>query len=129
MSDLDIILRFELRSEFVDANGVKQHPSVEVVADHIQLGDEQVIATHHGSPTFSSARTDVIGIRVAGHTQSSPPRFTQREGQPWTAEEEELLREMSAEGASAGRMAYELGRQPFEIQKRTSQLDLPRPRP
>jgi hypothetical protein len=128
MSDIDITLWIELRSEYVDTEGVKRHVGVEVVADYIQLADEQIIATHHSSPVFTSDRSDVIGIRIIGQTQSSPPRFTDREGQPWTTEEDHALHELSTAGASTGRMAYELGRQSIEVPKRTSQLGLPLPR-
>ena len=129
MSDMDIILWIELRSEYVDTAGVKRHAGVEVIADHLELRGEQIIATRHSSPVFTAQHSDVIGVHITGQTAAAPPRFTDRDGQPWTSEEDDALRELSTDGVSVGKMAYELGRGPVEVHKRVSRLDLPLPRP
>ena len=126
---MDVTLWIELRPEYVDTSGVTRHAGVDVVADYLQISDEQVIATHHGSPVFTAQRSDVIGVRVTAATESAPPRFADRDGQPWTTEEDAALRELSGTGASTGRVSYELGRRAGEVHKRVSQLGLRSPRP
>ena len=125
---MEVTFCIELRPEYVDTAGIKRHATVEVIGDYISLGDDKVIATHHSSPVFTSDQSDVVGIRIVGQAPSPPPRFTDREGLPWTAEEDDALRELSAAGASMGGMGYELGRRLVEIRKRTEQLGLPRAR-
>jgi len=121
---MDVTLWIELRSEYVDNTGVRRHVGVEVVADYLQLQGERIIATHHDSPVFDSERSDVIGVRITGQSVAAPPRFTDREGQQWTSAEDDALRQLSTDGASTGRMAYELGRRSDEVQRRLSQRDL-----
>jgi hypothetical protein len=127
MSDMDVTLSISLRPEYVDATGTERRVSVDVIGDDIEFQGDRVVITHHGAQVFSGARDDVTGIRITGATSSAPPRFAGRHGQEWSADEDEVLRELIGAGSSMGRLAYEMGRSGVEISKRAGRLGLAHP--